>query len=316
MSALIKLIEPWLFEADSDDLITLRDHLLWLQKELFDEYEPNRYESFDDRIVEWLLNVDDGDDRKSLFRMLNHLFFVGKQQFDSLCRAAFTDQTTRWIIDQANLNISESTLSSSLSMLVRDTWFCPITDSMRINSFLKLNGLRGHDHRPDWRSLEVFGSQPRLQNYVASEGIQRLVLLEDFVGTGNQLASCVRWAAETLPALPILVIPLVCCPRGIGTGAQLSTDYPNVTFSPTLTLRPELFLREAPQPDEPEIFSRVREVIMRIRVRLDGWEHHPFGYEATGALVALYSNCPDNTLPLIHHEGADWAPLFPRIRRS
>lgn len=316
MSALFKLIEPWLFDSDSDDLIKLRDHLVWIQKELFDDYEPNRYESFDDRLVEWLLNVDDGDDRKSMFRVLKHLFFVGKQQFDSLCRAAYGDQATRWVIDCSSLDITDPNLSASIDTLMQNTWFCPITDSMRINAFLKLNGLHGHDYRPDWRSLEMFGDKAKLRAYVTWAGIERLVLLEDFVGTGNQMASSVAWAASTFPTIPILVTPLVCCPRAIATGTQLTAAHANVTFSPTLTLRPELFLRDNPQENEPEIFTRVRDIILRMRARLDNWGRVPFGYEATGALVALYSNCPDNTLPIIHHRGDRWAPLFSRIRRS
>lgn len=316
MNTFSNLIQPWLSDRDSDDLIRLRDHLVWLQKELFDEYEPNRYQSFDDRLVEWLRNVEDGDDRKSLFRILEHLFFVGKQQFDALCRAAYDDAASRWIVDKCALEITDPNISTAITELTSYTWFCPITDSMRINSFLKLNGLRGHDHRPDWRSLKEFCDPLRVQDYMTNNSIKRLVLLEDFVGSGDQLKSTIAWAAHSFPTTLILVIPLVCCPRGIETGAALTRAYGNVTYSPTLTLRPELFLTEAAQSDEPEIFGRVRELILRIRARLNGWAGEPFGFEGTGALVALYSNCPDNTLPIIHHKGAEWAPLFSRVRRS
>ena len=106
----------------------------------------DRYQSFDDRLVEWLRNVEDGDDRKSLFRILEHLFFVGKQQFDALCRAAYDDAASRWIVDKCALEITDPNISTAITELTSYTWFCPITDSMRINSFLKLNGLRGHDH--------------------------------------------------------------------------------------------------------------------------------------------------------------------------
>jgi hypothetical protein len=316
MSALSRLVDPWLSDSDSDDLIKLRDHLMWLQKELLNDYEPNRYESFDDRLVDWLMNVDNDDDRKSLFRILNYLFFVGKQQFDSLCRAAYGDQAIRWVIDGSGLDITDADLSEQVDSLVQNTWFCPITDSMRINAFLKLNRLRGHNHRPDWRSLEQFGDKARLQSYVTSERIQRLVLLEDFVGTGTQMATSVAWAANALPTLPILVIPLVCCPVGVATGVDLTKKYANVTFAPTLTLRSELFLSEHPHPDEPAIFACVRDIIIRIKTKLGKWEPAPFGYKATGALIALYSNCPDNTLPIIHHDGDQWTPLFSRIRRN
>lgn len=314
MSELFNLVQPWLLDSDSDDLIGLRDHLLWMQKELFDEYEPNKYESFDDRVVAWLRNLVDEDDQKSFFRLLRHLFFVGKQQFDSLCRAAYHDQATRWVIDLSGVSITDPNLGAIIDGMLIRTWFCPITDSMRINAFLKLNDLPGHDHRPDWRSLMEFGDPQRIQAYVASEGIEYLVLLEDFVGGGSQMRDAVEWAAQILPTIPILVIPLVCCPGGVTTGREITLQHPNVTFSPTLTLRPQLFLTELPNIDEPEIFARVRDIILRVQPRLGGVQ--PFGFDRTGALIALYTNCPDNTLPIVHHRGTQWAPLFSRVRRS
>src|SRR5262245_24236621 len=146
MTALFKLVQPWLSEIDSDDLDRLFRHLVWLQNELFNECEPNPYESFDDRVADWLLNVADDNDRKALFRLLEHLFFVGKRQFDSLCRAAYGDQVRRWIVDQLGLDLVDPNISAQIDQRVVRTWFCPLTDSMRINSFLKLNNLSGHNH--------------------------------------------------------------------------------------------------------------------------------------------------------------------------
>jgi hypothetical protein len=316
MNALTKFIAPWLADSDSDDLIALRDHLLWLRKELFDEYEPHRYEAFDDRLVEWLANADVAEDQKSLFRLLNHLFFVGKQQFDSLCRAAFNDQATRWVIDVANLDICDPAITAELKLRMKNTWFCPITDSMRINSFLKLNGMRGHNHRPDWRSLCEFANSQSVIDYIATQKIERIVLLEDFIGSGQQMLETVKWASKTLPTVPILVIPLICCPRGEWVGRALSNRYPNVSFAPALSLKENLFLKRNPVANEPRVFAEVRQIIENVRHRLDGWATESFGYKWTGALVTLFSNCPDNTLPIIHHTGDNWTALFSRIRRS
>ena len=316
MSNLFQLVEPWLMEDDDDNLISLRDQLVWLQKELFDQYEPNRYESFDDCLATWLQNIDNDESRKAMFKLIEHLFFIGKQQIDSLSRSAFSDQTIRWLVDILNLDIADPKLSECISTAVAQTWFCPITDSMRINGFLKVNGLKGHGYRPDWRSLKQFGDPSRVKNYVTGENIKRLVLVEDFVGTGVQIDSTVRWAAQTLSNTPILVAPLVCCPKGIESGNKLASQLANVSFSPCLSLRKEFFLDPTPQPNEPSVFNEIRGIIKNIKFRLGDWEVQPYGFCNTGAIIVLYSNCPDNTLPIIHHSSDQWKPLFSRVRRD
>lgn len=316
MSNLFKLVEPWLMSGDSDDLIALRDQLSWLQAELYDEYEPNRYESFDDCLAKWLLNSSDEDARKKMFRLLGHLFFVGKKQIDALQRSAYSDKTVRWLVDILDLDIADVDLNGLIDDAVQRTWFCPITDSLRINGFLKVNGLNGHEHRPDWRSLEQFGDKLKLRQYVTDENIGQLVLIEDFVGSGTQMDGPIRWAAQTLPNVQILVVPLICCPNGVTVGQAIAQQFANVSFSPCLSLRPELFVSSAAKPEEPSAFTDIRPVIQAVRNRLGVFEHHPFGFEGTGALVTLYSNCPDNTLPLFHSQTDTWDPLFSRIRRS
>lgn len=317
MSQLDKLVGPWLLTDDnSDDLIYLRDQLIWLKNELFDEYEPNIYESFDDCLARWLMNVSDEDTQIRMFRLLNHLFFVGKQQLDSLSRSAFSDQICRWLLNEKNLDITNSDLTTLINQAVHATWFCPITDSLRINGFLKVNHLIGHDHRPDWRSLKKFGDPLLVRNFVQSEGIEQLVLIEDFVGSGTQMESAVTWASKTLPNVKILVIPLICCPNGVKKGELLAKKHENVSFDPCLSLRPELFVQKKPQAGEPKAFADIRSVIETVHERLGDHSGAPYGYRSTGALVALYSNCPNNTLPLVHAQSDTWNPLFSRIRRS
>ncbi|WP_458367887.1 phosphoribosyltransferase-like protein [Marinobacter shengliensis] len=45
-------------------------------------------------------------------------------------------------------------------------------------------------------------------------------------------------------------------------------------------------------------------------------EGEEFGYSKIGSLVALYSNCPNNTPPMYHHLSTNWSPIFPRSSRA
>lgn len=315
MSRLHEIVDGWLLGDDSDDLVVLRDQLIWLQRHLFIEYEPSSFLSFDDRLAQWLENVPDGPDRRTLFRLVGHLFFVAKPQFKALCRGAFNDVIVRWLLDQEDIPLDAADLTRRLEEAVRTTWFCPVTDSMNINSFLKVNNLKGKDVRADWRSFESVADPQELRHHVQGEGISRIVFLEDFVGTGDQMRSTIVWAREALPDLPMLFCPLICCPEGADTGSRLRRRY-RIDFAPVLSLRPELFLLPEPQDGEPDLFADVRALIGRIEDHLGDWSEEPFGHGATGAVFSMYSNCPDNTLPIIHEQNESWDALFPRIRRD
>jgi hypothetical protein len=41
----------------------------------------------------------------------------------------------------------------------------------------------------------------------------------------------------------------------------------------------------------------------------------PFGYRNCGLAIALYTNCPNNSLPIIWSENGGWRPLFRRNER-
>lgn len=315
MTTLHDIVDPWLMDSDADDLVTLRDQLLWLRQHHFGVYEPDEMRSFDDRLVDWLQNVDDERDRRTLFGLLAHLFFVAKPQFLALCRGTFNDSVVRWLIDQEGIAIEAIDIGTQLDAATRSTWFCPVTDSMNLNSFLKVNKIVGNDIRGDWRSFERIGDQDRLRDHISEQSIKRIVLLEDFVGSGSQMSSSVLWARRTLPDMPVLLAPLICCPEGAENGRLLAATR-NITFAPTLELREELFLLPEPQVDEPAIFADVRALIAREKHRLGDWKDEPFGHASTGAILSTFANCPDNTLPIIHEQNSKWNALFPRIDRE
>jgi hypothetical protein len=285
--------------------------ILYLGAKLYRDYEPDNLLPFVLRLEKWLKNVATDADKKTLLSLLSHVFFAGKGEFDSLYRSAMTI-ITRWVMDQESIGIEDPQFEARCAAELASTWFCPITDSMRINSFLKINGLTGHDHRPHWRSLTLFGDPMKIDRYVHLHGIKRLVLLEDFVGSGSQVKSTVEFASAAFPNLQILVLPLIVCPTGDETLVEMTARLSSVTYRTPLLLPASTFLQEVPTPGEPPIFARGRDLIARHLVRLG---QDPFGYGRTGAMVALMSNCPDNTLSIFRQESADWSPLFPRIWR-
>ncbi len=146
----------------------------------------------------------------------------------------------------------------------------------------------------------------------------RIVLLEDIVGSGSQCLEAVRWAVASL-GKPILFVPLILCPNGEET---LRNEEAN--SGGALTVRPVIELRrgdllgperrgEPGWPIAGEMEALANRCAGLVLPNID-----PFGYRSTGCSIATFSNTPDNTLPMVHHKPAigGWEPLFPRIFRD
>jgi hypothetical protein len=213
-------------------------------------------------------------------------------------------------------------LSSKVSDGLSHTWFCPLTDSMRINAFYHLNHISGCNHRPDWLSLAVLADPVKVDAFLRGKKIERIVLLEDFVGNGSQIEPAVAFAGSLVSRLPTLVLPLVICPAGVESARRWESTYTNIRVRPVLELRRIDFLTRTPQPNEPTDHTDFRLLAIDSFPKLLGGQtaaeakiYGPFGFDDTGGLVVLATNCPDNTLPLVHHASDTWKALFPRASR-
>jgi hypothetical protein len=333
MSTIEALIQSW----GDNESAALRLKITSLEKWLYKTYEPDKFGDgdFEQRLERWIENVKDEEDKRTLFKLIAEIFYVGPVEFEELYRCAYQGPIARWLIDCEGIDICAADSQVRLIEAARKTWFCPISDSFRINSFFHINNLAaGASLRPDWRSMLEFGSPQKIINYCNTYGITRLVLLEDFVGGGSQAVDAVEFAAK-LPNLQVLFVPLIICPDGeikmrnserdmnlIRLGALKYEAVMELPSSAFLTLTNSPFFND-------NIFSdNVRKLLNDTYPIVGGGvvpgklkPYHPYGYppnKPTGGLVVMYSNTPDNTLPIIHWrpKGNTWSPLFPRHSRD
>jgi hypothetical protein len=133
---------------------------------------------------------------------------------------------------------------------------------------------------------------------------------------------------ESLIITPsILFLPFIAGPVGKNIGNMFASGYSNVAFQCMLTLSNDAFIFEMPLAPEESLFPIVREMIIRLHptVRAEATPdentkpYGPFGYNPIlprrGAFLVMYTNTPDNTLPIIHHSSASWSALFQRSSR-
>ena len=323
------LVKAW---AD-DDMTAINLKINHLEGRLFKTYEPNKFldGEFWARCEAWLQNVPTDEHKKTLYRLLTKIFYIGPIEFEELFRCAYDGPIARWLIDRENIDICATNARQLLIEAVENTWFCPVTDSLRFNSFFHVNNLPAKANiRPDWCSLHALGDVDKIKKYCATEGVRRLVLLEDFVGGGSQSLAAVKFAATQIDTIEVLFIPMIICPDGAINARALESNLnlhrPNsLRFDPVLELPKPAFFTATDSSFPAAETDALRDLINSSYHAVSGGvtngkPYDMYGYpkgKPTGGLVVMYTNTPDNTLPLIHwrpHNGA-WQPVFPRHSR-
>jgi hypothetical protein len=327
-----QLVHSWA----NNDLLRVNKQIISLERWLFKTYEPNKFGDGDFwvRLEHWLDNVHADVDKKLLFQLVVELLYLGPVEFEELYRTAYQGPIARWLIDMCQIDVFAPTGQEKLLAAAGETWFCPITDSFRINAFFHVNNLAaGANLRPDWHSLFELGDIDKLNAYCAKNKIKRLVLLEDFVGGGSQSLTAVRFAATKVHDLQVLFVPLAICPKGAESARQLEAELcarrvGSLRYEAAMELSNDSFLTLAQSPyAEPNPYiNALRGLINTSYAQVSGGlppgpkPYDPYGFphdDPTGGLVVMYSNTPDNTLPLVHWRppSNSWCPIFPRHSR-
>lgn len=322
-------IRTWMYQIEPIGTRFRRLEEVWrfYAKHLFAHYEPlatgHSEESplFDERLLSWLGNCESEEEQKALYELVDHLFFVGPREIESLYAAALHRSIVPWLVDHAKLRIDSKEYDALIKRELRKTLICPVTDSLRINAFHHVCKIGHRDLRPDLRTLIELGDDQKIEKFLVSEKISRIVLLEDFVGTGNQVKKSIVRAALRLKR-PILFVPLLICPEGKALFERLSAKQSMLSFAPVICLPDSIFVTEVPLDGEPAYFSTLRQVATSTKDRVIGPKPNarakalsPFGYAKTGGLVVTHTNSPNNTLLLLHRSSKTWQALFPRSKR-
>lgn len=318
-------INNWDRLGDGNKYSELNLKILHLTGHLFCNYEPTLGPElkFEDRLNNWLENTAIEDEQKILFELVPHLFYLGEEEFRVLYREAYNTVFARWLLDDLKISLTDVKQKDLINKAISETWFCPISDSFRINLFYHVNNIPSkQDYRPDWRSLVKFGSEEKIKDYIIKNEIKRIVLLEDFVGNGGQVSDAVVFAASFLD-IPILIIPLLICPAGVKNSKSAMEKYKNLIITPVLSLPESFFITPEFMEGEKSLYTHLRRFMIDnylkvsggIEAKKDTDPYGPFGWRETGGLVVMFSNTPNNTIPIVHNESHSWKPLFKRHKR-
>lgn len=309
----------------------LREELEYLDRVKYERYVPTLYSkhpiTFFERLHAWLDNALLSDeDKRHLFEFASHLAFFSFDDFVAMFRSAFAGPVSRWCINIAGIRLDQPGWMKRLdNERFEKTWYCPVTDSLLISVFHHANSISGKERRPAFRELKYFSDANKINNYLNKKKIARVVLLEDCVCTGDQCFNTVKWAVDNL-GVPILFCPMIIADEAVQRFLDFKLSLPEPGFfeiNPVFKLGADCFLLRSDGPS-PQLYEHVRALAERVHAELAKEGQAPkegaLGYwnEASrekGATIVLFSNTPNNTVSLVHHDSRLWKPLFPRVTR-
>ena len=280
------------------------------------QFAPTYGGDFETRLASWLNNPGlNAEDQEAMLRLVPELQFLDRDDMLTLYRTAFTNQISRWLMDQLELGFSgrEADRRRAMGAALRRTWFCPVTDSMDIGQFCRVNRVSPMAYRPQWYALQKFALVEKIREFIDQKRIERVVLLEDFVGSGNQVRAVLQFATDqATPFLPVLFVPLVISEIGLQQLRPLCDAANRLEVRPTCVIPKSVHVRRTPESDEPNFVSSIRPVILTTSAK---FRMNAFGYRGVGTLVVSHANCPNNSPPLLWTQNDTWAGLFPRVSR-
>ena len=156
------------------------------------------------------------------------------------------------------------------------------------------------------------------QTFESDQEIQRLVLIDDFAGTGRTLETGLRNNLELLKSanargVHIILLALVGFTQARNrlenfiSRNDLAAD---VYFCDELGTEDSVFSETSRVFVEPNSRSHAKHVAESKGIQLQ--PRHPLGYGNTQAAVIFYQSCPNNVLPVLWSNKSKWVPLFPR----
>jgi hypothetical protein len=301
----------------------------------YSRYVPAMYSRhapvFQDRMVAWMQNAGLSDeDQIALFQLVLRFAYFSFDDFLSLYRTAYSNPISRWVWEDAGLKMGSLDFSNQLeNERSKHTWYASVTDSLIISEFYHANSITGIKCRPNFLTLQELGNPALIKAYMIDHKpqLKRIVLLEDFVGSGCQGLEIVKWVLANSDA-PILFCPMLICPDGFKRFSELAANSAGrLKIDPVVKLGDSVFLSSFEKSDA--LMKYVSDLTARIHHRVAGacavgkppYSPHGFHLKSdshTGATVVMFSNTPDNTIPLVHFnsENSDWVPVFPRVSRE
>jgi hypothetical protein len=160
----------------------------------------------------------------------------------------------------------------------------------------------------------------RLDEHLAGRGYERVVIVDDFIGTGNTAidrlgdhAQVIREAAEATERNVVFAVAVAFQEgeRRVDEWITSNAVPVEIAVGETLVDSDRCFHENAGAFETTDDRLVARRLFEELARRVGSRE--PLGTGDLEALVVFEHNCPNNTLPLLWKKSDEWTPLFERL---
>lgn len=294
----------------------LHEYLRFLATNVFDDFERDLapgVSPFLTRLDEWINAAASDADKRILFESIFSVRYISRNEVNALYHIAYRGHLTRWQMDQIDFDLRNGA-PGELRSAMRETWIGAASDSFHLDSFFHVTEApSATERRPAWLDLSAFGDVDRIRAHIQQRHIKRIVIFEDFVGSGTQIKPALDFVSQIDDDLQVYVCPIFACRESFERLTDIiSLD--NVTYDPVVVLSGRNLVPRDPPEEEEEHLAELRACLGRIEQDLGITPAH--GFRGVGALLVQYSNTPDNCPAILWSTQGDWSGLFPRKPRG
>lgn len=325
----------------------------------FQPYQNDKTPNFVEKLSYWLGQFPSTDQHLA-FLLATNIVFVTSRQFENLQRRLFRSHIRKLLLESIiqNQGLAQHdyvTASQSLDAEMDRTIFVPNSDSSSINSFVHLN----NEYFANRHKRNLVGPELEFWTYPTDREAQtldaaiktastdfatkvlatdqrltgktRLVVLEDFSGTGSDLEKALHYLDRShLPVSEVVLAPVLATQAAVdhltAQCAKLKKRRYSVVTAQMLPHKLSCFDGKSPSyldghEPVPILSSEVKRLSElafagHFQSCADPLHaNHQHGFGGLALAVVMASNCPDNTLPMVWKHTSTWKGLFPRASR-
>ena len=256
-------------------------------------------------IKRWLEQFENAEDQRLMFRLLMEVKPYDEGLVRRKMKEAFgiVTRNMRTVIEAGSR--------------VRNDIFVSSLDNSAAKGGLTYCRLFASENRISTQLVQPLRTLER--RFDPGQEAQRLVLIDDFSGTGRTLAAGLKRELNLLRrvnavGIHIIVIALVGfadARNHVERFIKQNGLQADLYFCDELGSEHTIFSERSEAFPDPDERDRAKQAAEAMGVKLE--PKQPLGYGDTQSVVVFYDSCPNNTLPILWSQKNGWSPLFPRI---